>query len=205
MFPGFQKRTPVTVICGQLPSPKSLQLMKIKTACLRNLAIHPQGIWWIESILVTTAWCWVPSTKLQQLLTQSHGEGTMEVGRNFPQTGGKPWRWHCKPLTLTALHEHVGISGNVSAQREMQEVTTIFITACSSGCSSSGSEQCSPFLTRDTGLCSRPFYLLWEGRGEELSPTDCEAQKSSGRCIMETITISFLWGTRLSNIVFPFS
>lgn len=205
MFPGFQKRTPVTAICGELPSLKPLQAMKIKTAWLRNLAIPSQGIWWIKSILVTTASCWVPSTKLQQLLTQSRGEGTMEVGRDFPQTEGKPWRWHPKPLTSTALHEHAQISGHVSAQRKMQEVTTVFITAYSGGCSSSGAELRSPFPTRDTGLCSRPFYLLWEGSGEkQLSPTDCETQKSSGRCIMETTTISFLWGTRLSNIALPF-
>lgn len=56
-----------------------------------------------------------------------------------------------------------------------------------------------------TDLPQAELSLLWEGSGEwELSPTDCEAQKSSGKRILETITVSFLQGTRLSNILLPF-
>lgn len=69
---------------------------------------------------------------------------------------------------------------------------------------------CTSLSQLETGIVPQTFpgaelSLFWKGSGEwELSPTDCEAQKSSGKHILETITVSFLQGTRLSNIVLPF-
>lgn len=95
-----EKKPPVTVICGDPPSPKPLQARKIKTVCLRKSSIHPPVIWWTECILVTTAWHWVTSTKLQQLLILGVAEkGRRRRDETFPmleecQEGDIPTPWH---------------------------------------------------------------------------------------------------------------
>lgn len=74
--------------------------MKIKPACLRNSAIHPRVIWWIDCMVVTTAWRWVTSTQLQQLLILGVAEkGLRRWGETFPRLEESreddiPTPWH---------------------------------------------------------------------------------------------------------------
>ena len=215
---GFPKKTPVTVICGEFSSPKPLQTMKIKTVHLRNSAIHLWVLWWVDCILVTTAWRWATSTKLQQLLVLGVAErGLRRWGETFPRLEESheddiPTCWHSQ-LCVNRCRD---LRQRCCPKERLRELPapTCKLTAHPDGCS------CSAAL----GLTNAPLLfpcwkhwvvlqtflgaevsLLWEGsREKELHPTECEAQKSSGRHIMETIPVTFLWGTRLSNIVLPF-
>lgn len=212
MTSGFQEKTPVTVTCGELPLPKPLQAMKLKAAFLRNSAIHPWGFGWTERVLVTVSCSWVTSTELQQLLILTVAEKTTELGWDFPwlqerhdndQTPDihrtfcvfccRDLRECCCPRDQGSCHHPPVNSGLASV------------------CSHSAA----------LGLSHTPLSLL-ETQGCALDPPQGWTQPAMGRQRREGAQshraelrsyqagvlwkqlVSFLWGTRLSNIALPF-